>query len=184
MMYVQQSLAPDEELIHIGHFHWFYNFMAVMSIVNGVIGCILILIGSVYLFEHFGQYLTRGDTYGFVSDSLLGKIRELHPGIRLFAFFVFIMGLMRFAQMMVVQASTEIAVTTSRLIYKRGLVARYVGEMSIDRIEGVNVLQTVMGRLFGYGRLMIRGMGVGEVILPPIADPILFRKAIEKARTS
>lgn len=183
MMYVQQSLAPDEELIHIGHFHWFYNFMAIMSIVNGVIGCILILIGSVYVLEHFGGYIGQGG-FIFHSESLFGKIRELHPGIRLFAFFVFIMGLMRFAQMMVIQASTEIAVTTSRLIYKRGLVARYVGEMSIDRIEGVNVLQTVLGRIFGYGRLMIRGMGVGEVILPPIADPILFRKAIEKARTS
>lgn len=183
MMYVQQSLAPDEELIHIGHFHWFYNFMAIMSIVNGVIGCILILIGSVYVLENFGSYIGQGG-FHFVSEGLFGKIRELHPGIRLFAFFVFIMGLMRFAQMMVIQASTEIAVTTSRLIYKRGLVARYVGEMSIDRIEGVNVLQTVMGRIFGYGRLMIRGMGVGEVILPPIADPILFRKAIEKARMS
>ncbi len=183
MMYVQQSLTPDEELIHIGHFHWFYSFMAIMSIVNGVVGCLLILIGTVYFLEHFGGLLNQ-TAYEFHSESLFGKIRELHPGVRLFAFFVFIMGLMRFAQMMVIQASTEIAVTTTRLIYKRGLVARYVGEMSIDRIEGVNVLQTVMGRLFGYGRLMIRGMGVGEVILPPIADPILFRKAIEKARTS
>ena len=85
---------------------------------------------------------------------------------------------------MIVRATTEIAVTNSRLIYKRGLVARYVGEMSIDRIEGVNVLQGVLGRLLGYGRIMVHGIGVGEVILPPLADPIGFRKAIEKARTS
>ena len=39
-----------------------------------------------------------------------------------------------------------------------------------------------MGRLFGYGRVMVRGMGVGEVVLPPIEQPIRFRKAIEKAR--
>lgn len=183
MMYVQQSLAPDEELIHIGHFHWFYNFMAIMSIVNGVIGCILVLVGSVYFLENFWGMIAKMP-YEFVSENLFGKIRELHPGVRLFAFFIFIMGLLRFAQMMVIQASTEIAVTTTRLIYKRGLVARYVGEMSIDKIEGINVLQTVLGRIFGYGRLMIRGMGVGEVILPPIADPIKFRKAIEKARLS
>ena len=54
--------------------------------------------------------------------------------------------------------------------------------MSIDRIEGVNVLQTILGRLFGYGRLAIRGMGIGEVVLPPIEDPIAFRQSIEKAR--
>jgi hypothetical protein len=183
MMYVQQSLTPDEELIHVGHFHWFYSFMAIMSIVNGVIGCLLVLFCSVYFLDHYWSAFAK-EPYEFASENLLGKVRELHPGIRLFAFFIFIMGLLRFAQMMVIQASTEIAVTTNRLIYKRGLVARYVGEMSIDRIEGVNVLQTVMGRIFGYGRLMVRGMGVGEVILPPIANPILFRKAIEKARTS
>jgi hypothetical protein len=39
-----------------------------------------------------------------------------------------------------------------------------------------------MGRILGFGRIMVRGMGVGEVILPPIANPIAFRKAIEKAK--
>ena len=84
--------------------------------------------------------------------------------------------------MMVIKATTEIAITNTRLVYKRGLVARHVGEMSIDRIEGVNVLQTILGRIFNYGRLAIRGMGIGEVVLPPIEDPITFRQAIEKAR--
>jgi hypothetical protein len=183
MLYVQQSLTANEELIHIGHFHWMYNIQAIMSIVWGLVWCIATLVGSVYFMEHLWPMLTH-KTYDFGSRGLVGKIRELHPGIRLFAFFIFVMGLFRFAQMMVIMATTEIAVTTSRLIYKRGLVARYVGEMSIDRIEGVNVLQTVLGRIFNYGRIMVRGMGVGEVILPPLADPIAFRKAIEKARTS
>ena len=117
------------------------------------------------------------------ADSWIGVIREVHPGIRLLGFFLFLIGLMGFAQRMVVKATTEIAITNSRLIYKRGLIARYVGEMSIDRIEGVNVLQGILGRMFGYGRIMVRGMGVGEVILPPLKDPIAFRRAIEKART-
>ena len=85
--------------------------------------------------------------------------------------------------MMIIKATTEIAITNRRLVYKRGLIARYVGEMNIDRIEGVNVLQGVWGRIFNYGRVMVRGMGVGEVVLPPIEDPIRFRKAIEKARS-
>lgn len=183
MLYVQQSLAPDEELIHIGHFHWMYTFKAVMSAVNGLILCILMLVLSVYFLEHYWFYVTHKH-YIFQSDGMLGKIRELHPGIRLAAFFIFLMGLLRFAHMMVIKVTTEIAVTTSRIVYKRGLVARYVGEMSVDRIESINVLQTFWGRLLGYGRLLIHGMGVGEVILPPIANPILFRRAIEKARTT
>lgn len=176
MLYVQQSLTPGEELIHVGQFHWFYTFQAIMAIVWGAISCIFVIGGAIYFEMNFGGGMRAGN--------ILGLIRELHPGIRLGAFFLFVLGLLRFAQMMVVKASTEIAVTTSRLIYKRGLVARYVGEMSIDRIEGVNVLQSFFGRIFNFGRIMVRGMGVGEVILPPLDNPIAFRKAIEKARIS
>ena len=85
--------------------------------------------------------------------------------------------------MMVVKVTTEIAITNSRLIYKRGLIARQVGEMSVDRIEGVNILQSIFGRIFNYGRIAIRGMGIGEVILPPIEDAIALRQAIEKERS-
>lgn len=174
MLYVQQSLGADEEIIHIGQFHWMYTFGAVMNIVYGFIACILVICGALYFQKGMGMPAEVG---------VIEQIRALHPGVRLMAFMCFILGLLRFAQMMVIKATTEIAVTTSRLVYKRGLVARYVGEMSIDRIEGVNVLQTILGRIFGYGRLMVRGMGVGEVILPPLANPIAFRKSIEKART-
>ena len=92
------------------------------------------------------------------------------------------MGLLGFAQKMVAKATTEIAITNTRLVFKRGLVARQVGEMNIDRIEGVNVLQSVLGRILNYGRIMVRGMGIGEVVLPPIEDPVSFRKAIERAK--
>lgn len=176
MLYLQQTLTDNEELIHIGRFHWMYTFKAIMSIVWGVVFTVLFLVASVYIQS---QYM-----HGFESESFVGMVREIHPGLRLMSLFIFILGILRFAQMMVVKATTEIAVTTSRLIYKRGLVARHVGEMSIDRIEGVNVLQSLFGRLFNYGRLAIRGMGVGEVVLPPIENPLLFRRAIEKARTT
>lgn len=175
MMYVKQSLGPDEELVRMGNFHWMYTLNAIMSIFWGFVAAVALIVGALYFEAHFHHTLT--------SSSLIGRIQELHPAIRLGSFILFILGCLRFAQMMVIKATTEIAVTTSRLIYKRGLVARYVGEMSIDRIEGVNVLQTIPGRIFGYGRLMVRGMGVGEVILPPLENPIAFRKAIEKART-
>ena len=176
MLYVQQSLSPDEEIIHIGHFHWFYTMTAILAIVWGILGCIAVIVGAVYVQSNYMD--------GFIATGWLGMVQELHPGVRIGAFFVFIFGVLRFASMMVTKASTEIAITNTRLIFKRGLVARYVGEMSIDRIEGVNVLQSVWGRIFGYGRIMVRGMGVGEVILPNISNPIAFRRAIEKARTS
>lgn len=40
-----------------------------------------------------------------------------------------------------------------------------------------------MARVFGYGIVCIRGMGVGEVALPPIEAPVEFRKAVNEAKT-
>lgn len=175
MLYIQQSLGPNEELVHIGKFHWMYTVHSFMSILWGIAGSIVVILGSVYMYKQFGR---------FPNDlNWLQAIRYLHPGLRICSFVVFLMGLLGFAQRMVIKATTEIAITNTRLVYKRGLIARQVGEMNIDRIEGVNVLQTIMGRLLNYGRIAVRGMGIGEVILPPIEDPIKFRQAIEKARS-
>ncbi len=175
MLYVQQSLGPNEELVHVGKFHWIYTVNAFMAILWGILGSVVAVAGSVFMYKQLG--MIRPDL------NWLAAVQALHPGLRIFSFVIFILGLMSFAQMMVVQATTEIAITNSRLIYKRGLIARQVGEMNIDRIEGVNILQSVFGRLFNYGRIAIRGMGIGEVILPPIEDPIAFRQAIEKAKS-
>jgi len=174
MLYVQQSLGPDEELIHVGKFHWMYTVGAFMSILWGLIISILIMFAA---YKGYGMFNYLPEDVGF-----LGSIKIIHPGIRGVAFLFFVLGLVKFAHMMVIKVTTEIAITNNRLVYKRGLVARQVGEISIDRIEGVNVLQSILGRVFDYGRVMIRGMGVGEVVLPPIESPIKFRRAIEEAK--
>lgn len=184
MHYVQQSLGPDEQLVHIGQFHWMYTLNAFLMIFWGLVGSIIVIVAALnghdYLAGTLGAQFFPRFPEGM---GVFERIPYIHPGLRIFSFLIFIYGLLRFAQMMVTKATTEIAITNTRLIYKRGLIARHVGEMSIDRIEGVNVLQSVWGRLFDYGRVMIRGMGVGEVVLPPIKDPITFRRAIEKAKT-
>ncbi len=175
MLYVQQSLGPDEELVHMGAFHWMYTVQSFMAIFWGFLFSIVILVGSVMMYVQLGKFPPQ--------TSWLEGLHYIHPGLRALAFLSFVFGLLSFAQMMVAKATTEIAITNNRLIYKRGLVARQVGEISIDRVEGVNVVQSILGRIFDYGRVRVRGMGVGEITLPVIEDPIAFRKAIEKARS-
>ena len=172
--YIKQSISADEKLIHVAEFHWIYNLLALINVFVSAVIAIIVLV----LAAKFAPYVSGAESSGgFVS-----QIAHLHPGVKIVAFFIFLMGILKFAQQMIVRATTEIGVTDIRLVYKRGLVARAVGEINIDRVEGVNVLQGILGRMFGYGRVMVRGMGVGEVMLPPIAQPIRFKKAIEHAR--
>lgn len=181
MDYIRQSLGEDEELVHIAHFHWMYTLSAVLNIVFSILLSAGIVIFAIKVEPMLPSFMRTAEFTA--EDGWLDMVRAVHPGVKIIAFLVLVTGLLRYAHMMIIKATTEIAITNRRLVYKRGLVARYVGEMNIDRIEGVNVLQGFWGRIFNYGRVMVRGMGVGEVILPPIEAPILFRKAIEKART-
>ena len=57
--------------------------------------------------------------------------------------------------------TTEIDVTDRRIVYKRGLIWRLAVEMNMDKVESVDVDQSVLDRLFDYGDITIRGIGTG-----------------------
>ncbi len=194
MLYVQQSLGPNEEILLGARFHWIYTFKAVMWIVFGLMAGIAIAYAAVWwevnqtireLYDGLpeNQYEQAEEYIVAKKGGYLKILWGLEPILRFSILAIFILGLFIFANMMIVKATTEIAITTDRLIHKRGMIARHVVELSMDRIEGVNVRQGVTGRILGYGRVTVRGMGVGEVILPPIAEPIEFRRAVQEAQS-
>ncbi len=179
MLYVRQSLGPKEKLVHVGRFHWLYTANAVFSIFWGFFWAVVVIAAAILLQQKTGFKLSPDFS---PNDPIWIQVMKLHWGIKIAALSLVAIGIWKFMHQMVIRATTEIAVTSTRVIYKRGLIARYVGEISIDRIEGVNVIQTMPGRVFDFGNIIIRGMGVGEVILPPIMQPLKFRRAIEYAR--
>ena len=74
--------------------------------------------------------------------------------------------------------TTEIAVTNRRIIYKRGFIRRHTIEMNMDKVESVDVNQSLLGRIFGYGDVLVRGTGVGFEPLQMIESPIELRNAV------
>ena len=174
-------------------FHWMYTVNAVFWILFGLAIGIAVGYGAIWWTVTSAIHAQYQDLPKELFDSAWASVVKAkggylqilwsqHPLLRFSILGFFILGLFFFTHMMIVKATTEIAVTNDRLIYKKGLVARHVGEISIDRIEGVSVSQEFWGRILGYGRVSIRGMGVGEIILPPIEAPISFLKAIQEAR--
>jgi len=55
-------------------------------------------------------------------------------------------------------------------------------ELATETVEGVQLTQTVWGKLFGYGRILVTGTGDAQIAFPPMADAIAFRRAIESTR--
>ena len=77
--------------------------------------------------------------------------------------------------------TTEIAVTNHRVVIKRGWLTRSTIELQLKNIEEVNFHQGLLGRIFNFGKIVIHGTGVDDMILPNIACPTDLVKAIENA---
>jgi uncharacterized membrane protein YdbT with pleckstrin-like domain len=79
---------------------------------------------------------------------------------------------------MVLRSTSEFAVTSLRVIVKRGILSLHTVEINLDKIESVDVIQSLFGRMFGYGDVMIHGVGARLDPILGIADPLDFRTAI------
>lgn len=74
--------------------------------------------------------------------------------------------------------TTETDVTNFRVVHKTGFIKRRTFEMSLDKVESVDVNQSIAGRLLNYGDVTIRGVGEGIEIIKTIASPLSFRNSI------
>jgi len=75
----------------------------------------------------------------------------------------------------------ERAVTTKRVIQKRGIVSRKTDEMRLSSIETVEIQQGILDRIFGTGSIKITGRGISDVVLKNLEDPMKVKKTIEEA---
>ena len=74
--------------------------------------------------------------------------------------------------------TTETDVTNFRVVHKTGFVKRQTFEMSVDKVESVDVNQSILGRILNYGDVTVFGVGEGGKTLDTIASPLAFRNAI------
>ncbi|MFZ0763525.1 PH domain-containing protein [Bradyrhizobium sp.] len=73
---------------------------------------------------------------------------------------------------------TETDVTNMRVVHKTGFIKRRTFEMSLDKVESVDVNQSILGRFMDYGDLTIQGVGEGTQTISTVTSPLAFRSAI------
>ena len=78
--------------------------------------------------------------------------------------------------------TTELAITTKRVIVKFGLIRRRTIEININKVESIQVDQEIMGRVFNFGTLVISGAGNPQAPVAGISSPMDFRRAFIEAQ--
>jgi uncharacterized membrane protein YdbT with pleckstrin-like domain len=148
MSYVQRVLQPGEQVRHISSIHWIMYW-------PGVVVALLAVVA--YWFS---------------------ETRHL-PGIwRYTAYALALVAVVLLIQQWFLSWITEIAVTNRRVIYKKGLIRRQTNEMNMDKVESVQIDQSILGRMLDYGDVKLLGTGEGFETLRTIASPIELRNSI------
>jgi uncharacterized membrane protein YdbT with pleckstrin-like domain len=78
------------------------------------------------------------------------------------------------------RSATEMAVTSARVVAKAGLLRRKTVELSLSKVECVIVDQGLLGRMLGYGNVVIRGTGGTGEPFRTVRSPMEFRRQVQQ----
>ena len=151
MGYLQSVLQPGETVLYECKISW-------TTYVPGL----LVLVGAVVLF--------------FAVNAVFPGNGQVAP---VFALVVFLGGLVMLAMAWFERWTTEIAITNRRIILKRGFIRRDTAEMHMEKVESVDVNQSLLGRMLDYGDVTVRGTGAGLETLRQIDAPLDFRNHVK-----
>ena len=150
--YVRKVLQPGETIVYSTKLHWIIYRWAIFLII------ICIILAALAWFTADNQNLSLALFIAAIIFALLALSSAFGKFIK--------------------RWTTELAVTDRRVIYKERLIARRTLEMNRSRVESVDVYQSVLGRLLGYGTITLRGTGGSGEPMPNIDDPLTFRSYI------
>ena len=76
--------------------------------------------------------------------------------------------------------TSEFGVTNKRVIVKVGFIRRNSLEVLLNKVEGIQVNQGILGRILGYGSITVTGTGGTKDPFHKIAAPLEFRKKVQE----
>lgn len=153
--YADRMLLPDEHVIYTTGLHWVvYRY-----------GLSLLLYGA--LIEIYADR---------AAVALLGPAvaRWLSLPIELFGNILILAGALQLFFALLRRASTEIVVTNQRVIAKSGVMAVRVYQTLVKKVTSVNIEQSVMGRIQGYGNVTVLASGGDLPEIDHVDDPLKF----------
>jgi uncharacterized membrane protein YdbT with pleckstrin-like domain len=152
MRYLRRVLQPGETIVYTTKLHWLIYIHTILLLFI----CIILAGAAIATSDNQGISLALGIA------AVIFALLALSAGLRAF----------------IRRTTTELAVTDHRVIYKSGLLSRHTIEMNRDKVESVDVDQSLLGRIFGYGTVVVRGTGGSLEPIRNIGDPLTFRTYI------
>jgi len=160
--YVKRAMQADERILFSAQLHWIIYKMGITTIFLGV------------LVAYFGMQVVNTILEGEAIKLGATPVRYIALGLIILGTFELLVSFIR-------QISTELVITDRRVIAKHGLVSTTSYELMMTKVEGATIEQSILGRVLGYGTLMVKGTGGGISPIDHVADPYRFHSSLMEA---
>ncbi len=157
MSYVEKNLIPGEKLIYRTGVHWSVLF-------GPAIIAAIIVVPAIAILAFRDEIVTKGIS---VNAADIAAAVFIIVAVAVFGYSV------------IQKNATEIAVTDRRVIIKTGMASRRSLEIMLAKVESIGIDETLMGRMLGYGTVVIHGTGGTPEPFRKIAQPSEFRKVVQ-----
>jgi uncharacterized membrane protein YdbT with pleckstrin-like domain len=149
--YIDDILQPGEKVLYSTNAHWIFYSPAIVA---WIVAAVLLVLSR--------ATVTEGVILLCLSAAAVAALAALY--------WTFTAWFHRW--------TTETDVTNLRVVHKSGFIKRRTFEMSLDKVESVDVNQSILGRILNYGDVTIMGVGEGRETIKTIASPLVFRNFI------
>src|SRR6266850_7396145 len=82
---------------------------------------------------------------------------------------------------LLVYLKSEITLTNKRLMYSTGFLVREAGELPLQNVEAMFIQEPIIGRIFGFGTVLVSGVGGVRFPLRFIGKPHVFYAVLQRA---
>ncbi len=97
-------------------------------------------------------------------------------GMENMGYFLLMVALGVGARVAIYYYGTELGLTDRRVIAKTGFIRRDTIEITLGKIESIQIAQSIPGRIFNYGTITMAGTGASHAPIRGIAAPLKFRR--------
>jgi len=111
---------------------------------------------------------------------ILAHISFRYFGSFIIGFLLLGVGLVALVKSLVLYFCSEYVITNKRILVKIGFIRRQSLEIFLNRVEGVYIDQSILGRIFNYGTVIVAGIGGTKNPFSYIPKPLKFRGNIQK----
>lgn len=154
MGYVENNLMPNEELWLKAKIHWIVYLK----------GFFFVLLGLVVL------------SYDINTSGFLDNTNALTTVKMAVALILVLTGLFFLIKAFIFAKTTELAITSKRVIAKFGLIRRDTIELNHAQVESLMVEQGIIDRILNAGTIILQGTGGSKTPIPLIKQPLEFRR--------